>query len=79
MEDLHTDPQLGARGFWQPVNHAVIGTYMAEGPAFRLSATPAQIASPAPLLGEHTEYVVTKLLGLSREEFERRQAAGAFK
>jgi benzylsuccinate CoA-transferase BbsF subunit len=78
MADLHTDPQLAARGFWQPVNHAVIGTYMAEGPAFRLSATPAQIASPAPLLGEHTEYVVTKLLGLSREEFERRQAVGAF-
>jgi crotonobetainyl-CoA:carnitine CoA-transferase CaiB-like acyl-CoA transferase len=51
---------------------------MAQGPPFVLSATPAEISSGAPLLGEHTEHVFLQLLGLSRDEFERRQAAGAF-
>jgi crotonobetainyl-CoA:carnitine CoA-transferase CaiB-like acyl-CoA transferase len=34
----------------------------------RLSATPGRIAAPAPLLGQHNEYVLEKLLGVGGEQ-----------
>jgi len=36
-----------------------------RGPSWRLSETPAYIRLPAPLLGEHDEYVLRDILGLS--------------
>ena len=35
------------------------------------SSTPAGIPGPAPLLGQHTDYVVQELLGLSAAEAQR--------
>jgi crotonobetainyl-CoA:carnitine CoA-transferase CaiB-like acyl-CoA transferase len=35
-----------------------------------LSETPGEIRRPAPLLGEHNNYVFGELLGLSEEEIE---------
>ncbi|GIW06848.1 MAG: CoA transferase [Dehalococcoidia bacterium] len=55
IDELFTDPQLAARGFWQSVPHPELEqdvTY--PGPPFRLSATPWRIAHRPPLPGEHT-------------------------
>jgi crotonobetainyl-CoA:carnitine CoA-transferase CaiB-like acyl-CoA transferase len=35
---------------------------------YKLSGTPAEVRQPPPLLGEHTEEVLTELLGYSAEE-----------
>ena len=43
---------------------------------FRASGTPPSIRRPAPLLGEHTEEVLTEL-GISGEEIERLASAKA--
>jgi crotonobetainyl-CoA:carnitine CoA-transferase CaiB-like acyl-CoA transferase len=40
-----------------------------------MSATPASIHRAAPLLGEHNDYVLGELLGLSKAERERLIAA----
>ena len=48
------------------------------GPPFLLSETPARIKSPAPLLGEHNQWVFRRLLSLSAEEYDRHQAEGSF-
>ncbi|MCH7999670.1 MAG: CoA transferase, partial [Chloroflexi bacterium] len=48
-----------------------------DGPPLKLSATPGKLRSPAPLLGEHTEYVCKEILGLSDEEVADLMVAGA--
>ena len=44
-------------------------------PGFKLSEAPLKRARP-PLLGEHNEYVYTKILGLTDEEFIRLMQEG---
>jgi CoA:oxalate CoA-transferase len=35
-----------------------------------MSETPAEVTSPAPLLGQHSEEVLKKILNLTQEEVE---------
>jgi crotonobetainyl-CoA:carnitine CoA-transferase CaiB-like acyl-CoA transferase len=74
--DLHEDPQLAHRAHFRPVEHAVLGTYAAETHAIRFSATAPRIHSAAPRLGEHTEHVLCRLLGMSADEVAGLRAAG---
>ena len=70
-EELWADPHLRARGFWSEVEHPVLGRQVVISPVWRLSRTPLEVPGPAPLFGQHNEYVFGELLGLSREEIER--------
>jgi benzylsuccinate CoA-transferase BbsF subunit len=65
--DLLNDPVLKGR-LIREIDHPVIGTHMAWACSPNLSKTPS-IMSHAPCLGEHNQYVYTKLLGLSDSEF----------
>ena len=68
VEDLiEHDPQLAHRHHYWKLDHPDIGPYVAPGPPFILSKTPAELKR-APLLGEHNEYVLKELLGLPDEE-----------
>ena len=67
--DLYTDPQLRHRRLFWPMNHSEIGMFTHLGGSLVMSETPARARTPSPLLGEHTEYVLTKILGKSDEEF----------
>jgi benzylsuccinate CoA-transferase BbsF subunit len=53
------------------VQHPEEGELYVLTPPWKFSATPARVTRPAPLLGEHTEYVLTELLGMSEEEISR--------
>ncbi|HEY8491945.1 MAG TPA: CoA transferase [Dehalococcoidia bacterium] len=68
VPEVHQDPHLRARGFWEPVAHPGFATWDVDGVAWRLSRTPAHIRLPAPRFGEHNDYVFRTLLGLSDEE-----------
>ena len=64
MED---DPQLKSRQlFWQ-LDHPEVGKYHAERSPFILSKSPCEVRR-APLLGEHNEYVLKEILGMSDEQ-----------
>jgi benzylsuccinate CoA-transferase BbsF subunit len=76
--DVFNDPQLRDRGLYWPMEHPEMGTFTHLGPGFRLSKTPAQPSFPAPLIGEHTEQVCTKLLRMSDKEFVRLMTDGVF-
>ena len=43
---------------------------------YKLSETPAEIHRPPPLLGEHTEEVLTQLLDYSMEDVDSLQGKG---
>jgi benzylsuccinate CoA-transferase BbsF subunit len=67
--DIYNDPQLSQRNLFWKIQHSEMGLYTHLGQSFELSKTPARPFSPSPLLGEHTEYVCTRILGMSDEEF----------
>ena len=70
-KDLFEDPQLEHRHFLWRLEHPEMGITSYEDSSFRLSKTPSEIRRPAPLLGEHTEYICKQLLGISDEEFDK--------
>lgn len=76
-EILDYDEHTKARAFYQYMDHAETGRAAYDGPPFRLSKTPGSHDFPAPLLGEHTEYVCKELLGLTDEEITELMVAGA--
>ena len=67
--DIFDDPQLRHRGFFWPETHLELGAFTVFGQPAKLSKTPARFKMPSPVLGEHTEYVCTKILGMSDDEF----------
>jgi crotonobetainyl-CoA:carnitine CoA-transferase CaiB-like acyl-CoA transferase len=54
--DLRASAQYRHRGFFQEVDHPVLGTVVHPTVPYRLSASPAEIVSSAPALGAHTEH-----------------------
>jgi len=76
--DVYNDPQLNKRNIYWPMEHSEMGMFTHLGQSFQLSKTPSQAYSPSPLLGEHTEYICTKLLGMSDEEFIDLMQKGVF-
>jgi benzylsuccinate CoA-transferase BbsF subunit len=74
--DLFEDPQLRARGLFWPMEHSEMGVFTHLGASMVLSKTPARALTPSPCMGEHTEYVLTKILGKTDEEFVELLAAG---
>lgn len=77
-KDLLEDPQLKHRGHFWTLDHPEMGGCVYDGPPFLLSETPASLHMAAPCLGEHTEHVCTRILGMSDEEFAGLRAEGVF-
>ena len=73
---LDKDPQLSHRGFFQSVEHPEVGVYRSPRAAYVFSEN-AYETTHAPLLGEHTEYVLKEILSLSDDEVEALVIAGA--
>ncbi len=67
---LFEDPQLQHRGHFQYLDHAEIGRYATERSEFELSRTPGKLERPAPMIGEHTAYVLKQFIGLSDAEYQ---------
>lgn len=59
---LEHDEHLKARGYYVYLDHPEAGHNAYDGPAFRLSETPTRLGGPAPLLGEHNDYVLREVL-----------------
>ena len=66
-KDLLTDPQIAANNLIVESEHPSLGRMRQPRPAARFEKTPAELRSPAPRLGEHTEAVLTEL-GITEEE-----------
>jgi len=62
------DPQLAHRGHWVKLTHPEMGESIYNAPPFRISDIPPTPVEPAPLLGQHTDEVLTEVLGLSSAE-----------
>ncbi|UCB42304.1 MAG: CoA transferase [Dehalococcoidales bacterium] len=75
--EVLADEQYAARGYFTDVDHPEVGKHRYAGWPYQMSATPAQVNRPAPLLGQHNQEVFCNELGYSAEEFKQLQLAGA--
>ncbi len=76
-EDMFRDPQLKHREQFVALEHPEMGLHHYDGLSFKLSGTPGRLRSPAPLIGQHNDYVLRKLLGMDDEEVAEAAEAGA--
>ena len=70
-EGVSKDPHSKERNIIVEVEHPKIGKRLVVGPPWRLSATPARIHHSSPLLGEHNQYVLGEILGMSQDEIDQ--------
>jgi len=71
--DIHYDKHFLSRNFIEKVEYPSdrnMGTRMFLGRPYKLSNHPLHITKPAPKFGEHNEYYLKTILGLSDEEFD---------
>jgi benzylsuccinate CoA-transferase BbsF subunit len=77
-QDLFADPQLTHRGFFRRLHHAEIGEHAVHRQSFLISGMDSGPWRAAPLLGEHTEYVLREVLGLTDEQIAEYAVSGVF-
>jgi benzylsuccinate CoA-transferase BbsF subunit len=76
QELLERDPQLKHRRYFRQLDHPEVGKHIVHREAFTLSKSPSEMAR-APLLGEHNEYALKHILGLSDDEIAELVVSGA--
>lgn len=64
------DEHLIERDFWSYLDHPVVGLTLYNRAPIMFSETPIVMEKAAPLLGEHTDEVLTGFLGYSDKELE---------
>ena len=76
MKELAEDEGLRATGTVVEVDHPTRGKYLSVGCPIKMSDSPVEVTR-SPLLGEHTDEILTGVLGYSAEEVAELRATGA--
>jgi len=79
IDRLMTDPQIKAREMLVEVDHPAAGKIMLSGIPIKMSGTPGAIEAPAPMLGQHTDSVLQKFIGLQDNQIQSLRAKGVIK
>jgi crotonobetainyl-CoA:carnitine CoA-transferase CaiB-like acyl-CoA transferase len=74
--DIAADPHMIARGDIVTVDDPVAGPLHQQAPYPRRVGEPVEVPSGAPRLGEHTDEVLTELLGLAPDDITRLREEG---
>jgi formyl-CoA transferase len=76
MKEIAEEPSLRATGTVVEVDHPKRGKYLTVGNPIKLSDSPCEVER-SPLLGEHTEEILTDVLGYSASEVAEIKGSGA--
>lgn len=76
VDELPEDPQMRANGYVVDFDHPTFGPTPNVGIPVQLHETPGSIRAPAPELGQHTELILTELLGYDWDELTRLRERG---
>ena len=74
---LSEDQHLTEREYFVYREHPEVGKRQHCGIPWRMSGTPSEVKTAAPVLGQHTDEVMTGLLGYSAAEVDAMRAKGA--
>lgn len=76
LQQVFADPQVQARGLRLDLPNAMGSSTPQVASPLRLSATPVAYRSAPPLLGQHTEALLQRLLGMSETQVAELREAG---
>jgi formyl-CoA transferase len=76
MKEIAEEQSLRVTGTVVEVDHPTRGKYLTVGNPVKMSDSITEVKR-SPLLGEHTEEILTKVLGYSKKEYEEIKASGA--
>ena len=76
MKEIAEEQSLRDTGTVVEVDHPVRGKYLTVGNPIKLSDSPCEVKR-SPLLGEHTDEILTKVLGYSAKDVADIKASGA--
>jgi formyl-CoA transferase len=77
IDQVFAAPQVRDRDMLVEVEHPTAGTVRMAGIPVKFSVTPASVRLPPPLLGQHTEEVLSSWLGMNGLEIEQLKKKGA--
>jgi crotonobetainyl-CoA:carnitine CoA-transferase CaiB-like acyl-CoA transferase len=77
VADVCTDPQILARDMVVQLQHPTAGPISVNGIPIKLSATPGEIKDAPPLLGEHTDDVLSEILGYTPSQIAELRRSNA--
>lgn len=77
MRHLFSDPQVRHRGMVTSIDHPTIGELKLVGIPIHASESPGRISLAPPLLGQHTNEVLSEVLGLGAEQLVELRDRGA--
>lgn len=70
------EPQVKARDMLVNIPHPLKADFVTVASPIKMSGTPVEYVRPAPMLGEHTDDVLKRRLGLSDEQLAQLKASG---
>jgi len=76
VAEVCESPHLKARGMTVSLAHPKAGSITVMGVPIRLRETPGAAVFPPPLLGEHTDEILTRLLRYPKSKIEALRASG---
>ncbi len=76
VREVLESPQVQAREMVAAVEHPALGRFRTTGIPVKLSATPGALRAAPPLLGQHTDQVLSELLGYTAEQLTAARQAG---
>ncbi len=76
VKELVNDPHLIERGMFTEVEHPKAGTIKVPNFPVKFSETPGEIRTATPLLGQHNEEILSKVLGYTEEKIRNLEKAG---
>jgi crotonobetainyl-CoA:carnitine CoA-transferase CaiB-like acyl-CoA transferase len=77
IPEVFTHPQAKSRDLILETEHPRAGSVKLTGFPYKLSQTPAEVRLPPPLLGQHTEEILSETLNYSKQEIKTFQEQGA--
>jgi CoA:oxalate CoA-transferase len=63
-----SDPQIVARDMFIDVHHATAGRFKVVNTPFKFSRTPSGVQHASPDLGEHTQEILSQILGMTHDD-----------
>ncbi len=79
MEQIFQDPQVAARNIVEELNHPRYGIIKTIKLPFNYCDLRSEIKGPAPLLGEHSREILSKILGYTEDKVARLLAEGVIR
>jgi CoA:oxalate CoA-transferase len=77
LDDVVQDPHLIERDMFTTVEHANAGPVKVVNFPVKFSETPGRVEKASPVIGEHNEFVLKKILGYDNEQIEALKKANA--